>query len=91
MDQGAMMRYLNEMMWFPSAFLGENISFEAIDSNSAKVILKDLGKSVTAVMYFDSDGKLTNFIAPCYEIWEIINLNWKNGTHQFGNLGILKE
>ncbi len=22
MDQGAMMRYLNEMMWFPSAFLG---------------------------------------------------------------------
>ena len=31
MDQGAMMRYLNEMMWFPSAFLGKNISFESID------------------------------------------------------------
>jgi len=25
MDQGSMMRYLNEMMWFPTAFLRENI------------------------------------------------------------------
>lgn len=66
MDQGAMMRYLNEMMWFPSAFLGKNVSFESIDANSARVTLKDMGKSVTATMYFDEEGKLTNFIAPRY-------------------------
>jgi hypothetical protein len=66
MDQGAMMRYLNEMMWFPSAFFGKNISFEPIDANSAKVTLKDMGKSVTATIYFDEEGKLTNFIAPRY-------------------------
>jgi hypothetical protein len=66
MDQGAMMRYLNEMMWFPSAFLGKNISFEPIDANSAKVTLTDMSKSVTATMYFDAEGKLTNFIAPRY-------------------------
>jgi hypothetical protein len=63
MDQGAMMRYLNEMMWFPSAFLKENISFEPIDSNSARVTLKDMEKSVKATMYFDDEGKLTNFTA----------------------------
>jgi len=34
-DQGAMMRYLNEMTWFPAAFLGENISWRAIDDTSA--------------------------------------------------------
>lgn len=66
MDQGAMMRYLNEMMWFPSAFLGKNISFESIDASSARVTLKDTDKSVTATMYFDDEGKLTNFIAPRY-------------------------
>jgi len=31
MDQGAMMRYLSEMIWFPAAFLGDNISFEPVD------------------------------------------------------------
>lgn len=66
MDQGAMMRYLNEMMWLPLAFLGNNVSFDSIDANSAKVTLKDMGKSVTATMYFDNEGKLTNFIAPHY-------------------------
>ncbi len=66
MDQGAMMRYLNEMMWFPSAFLGKNVSFEYIDANSARVTLKDIDKSVTAIMYFDDEGKLTNFMAPRY-------------------------
>ncbi len=66
LDQGAMMRYLNEMMWFPSAFLGKNVSFESIDANSARITLKDIGKSVTATMYFDEEGKLTNFMAPRY-------------------------
>jgi hypothetical protein len=66
MGQGAMMRYLNEMMWFPSAFLGKNIFFESIDTSSAKVTLNDMGKSVTAIMYFDEEGKLINFIAPRY-------------------------
>lgn len=66
MDQGAMTRYLNEMMWFPSAYLGKNISFEPIDASSAKVTLKDMGKNVTATMYFDDEGKLTNFMAPRY-------------------------
>ena len=35
-------------------------------TNSARVTLKDMGKSVTATMYFDDEGKLTNFIAPRY-------------------------
>lgn len=66
MDQGAMMRHLNEMMWFPSAFLGKNVSFEPIDAGSARVTLRNMGKSVTATMYFDDEGKLTNFMAPRY-------------------------
>jgi len=67
-DQGAMMRYLNEMTWFPAAFLSENISWKAIDDNSAEVTLTDKGKSVSATMVFDAEGKPLNFVAKRYRM-----------------------
>jgi len=67
-DQGSMMRYLNEMTWFPAAFLGENISWKAADDNSAEVTLADRGKSVSAIMYFDPEGKPLNFVAKRYRM-----------------------
>lgn len=63
LDQGAMLRYLGEMVWFPSAFLGENITWVAVDDYTAQVTLTDHGKSVSAFMYFDETGKVTNFTA----------------------------
>ena len=36
-DQGSMMRYLNEVMWFPTAYLGENMRWEEVDDKSAKI------------------------------------------------------
>lgn len=67
-DQGSMMRYLNEMAWFPAAFLGENISWRAIDQSCAEVTLTDIGKSVSATMHFDPEGKPLNFIAKRYRM-----------------------
>jgi len=61
LDQATMIRYLNEIMWFPTAFLGENISWEDIDEYSAQVTFNDHGKSVSARMFFDEIGRLTNF------------------------------
>lgn len=93
MDQGAMMRYLNEIMWFPSAFLGKNISFESIDANSARVTLKDMGKSVTATIYFDDEGKLTNFIAPRYRDMDNDKFkleNWSTPIREYGEFEGLK-
>lgn len=37
MDQGSMMRYLSEMIFSPAAFLGNSISFQAVDHGSAEV------------------------------------------------------
>jgi uncharacterized protein DUF6544 len=68
MDQGSMMRYLSELMWFPSAFLEDNISFRAIDATSARVTMTDHGKTATATLFFDSAGRLTNFMARRYAI-----------------------
>ena len=67
-DQGAMMRYLNEMMWFPAAFLGKDVSWRAIDQTSAEVTLTRDGQSVSAVMHFDGDGKPLNFVAGRYRM-----------------------
>ena len=61
------MRYLNEMiMWFPAALLGKNVSFEPINTESAKVSMSKHGKSVSGILYIDDRGQITNFTAPRY-------------------------
>jgi hypothetical protein len=66
MDQGTMLRYLNEMTWFPTAFLGHNITWQAVDDNCAQVTFTDCGKSVSAQMFFDDVGRLTDFTTMRY-------------------------
>jgi hypothetical protein len=38
-DQGTLLRYLGEMIWFPAAFLWKNISWQSVDENTAQVTL----------------------------------------------------
>lgn len=66
LNQGALLRYLSEMIWFPTAFLGENISWKAVDDHSAEVTLEDSGRTVSGRLYFDDDGRATNFSAMRY-------------------------
>jgi hypothetical protein len=66
LDQGAMLRYLNETMWFPIALLGNNMKWQGVDDRSADVTFADRGKSVTARFIFDEAGRLTNFITQRY-------------------------
>jgi hypothetical protein len=66
LDQGTMVRYLSEMIWFPPAFLGDNIAWAGVDDHTAQVTFTDHGKSVSAHMHFDEIGKLTNFTAERY-------------------------
>jgi hypothetical protein len=66
LDQGAMLRYLSEMIWFPTALLGENITWRAVDGHSTDVQLADAGKSVSGRLFFDDAGRPTNFTAKRY-------------------------
>ncbi len=75
-DQGEMVRYLSEMMWFPSAFLEDNVSFEAVDARSARVTLTDRGRTATGTLFLDADGRLIEFVAQRYassnlETWSV--------------------
>jgi hypothetical protein len=66
MDQAAMMRYLSEMIWFPAAFLAGNISFEPVDDFSARVTLTDHGRTAAGTLFFDLEGRVSDFVAERY-------------------------
>ena len=73
----SLMRYLNEMTWFPAAFLGENVTIEPVDEACFRVTIADRGMTATALMFVDEEGQLTNFRAQRFhtgtrtmETWE---------------------
>ncbi|MFO7270675.1 DUF6544 family protein [Sphaerobacter thermophilus] len=66
MDQGALMRYLSELIWLPTGFLGEQIAFESLDAQSVRVTLTDHGQRVSGTMHFDDEGRFTRFVAQRY-------------------------
>jgi hypothetical protein len=68
LDQATLLRYLSEIVWFPSAAVSDYISWEPVDDNSARATLTYGGTSVSAVFYFDETGALTNMIAQRYRM-----------------------
>jgi hypothetical protein len=92
LDQGSMMRYLNEVMWFPTAYLGDNMRWEAVDDKSAKVKFSDGGREIEASLYFDKEGRLENFIAKRYrEIEGEYSLDtWSTPITAYGEFARLK-
>lgn len=81
--EAGLMRYLNEMLWFPAAFLGDNVTWRAIDDRSAEVTLADRGMTATATMFFDDADRIVNFRAERFntatrtmETWETPIVAW---------------
>lgn len=62
-DEGAMQRYLGEMVWFPSLALSSYIRWEVIDSTSAKATMEYKGTTGSGIFYFNSDGDFVKFSA----------------------------
>lgn len=65
-DQGTLVRFLNEIMWFPSAYLNNYIQWESIDSTRAKAIMSYQGITASAILYFNEKGEMINFVAERY-------------------------
>jgi hypothetical protein len=66
LDQGTMLRYLNETAWFPIALLNNYITWQAEDDHSVQVTFTDGGRSVSARLLLDDEGRLVNFITQRY-------------------------
>ena len=85
-DQGEILRFLGECVWFPSAFLNDYIKWEAIDSNSAKATINCKGISASAIFYFNKKGEIVKIKAKRYreengkfmlDDWEIPIIEYK--------------
>ncbi|MEX2088641.1 MAG: DUF6544 family protein, partial [Bacteroidota bacterium] len=63
LNQGAFVRFLSEIVWFPTAWLSDYLTWEAIDSSSARVTMRDGGNSASAVVFVNDEGDITNFTA----------------------------
>jgi len=65
-DQGSLLRYLGEIVWFPTAYLSEYIQWEPIDNSSARIIMNYQGMKLPATAYFNEAGEMTSFVARRY-------------------------
>jgi hypothetical protein len=65
-DQAELVRFLSEMIWFPSAFLSGYVHWEPINSGSAKATIRVDGLSASALLHFNDIGQITNFTAERY-------------------------
>jgi hypothetical protein len=59
--QGSLMRYLAEIIWFPSAALSKYIKWEYVSETSARAIIENRGTSVSGLFHFSPDGDIKGF------------------------------
>jgi len=65
-DQGALLRYLGEIVWVPSAALSDYITWEEIDSTTARATMSYGGMTASGIFKFDENGDFVSFEADRY-------------------------
>jgi len=65
-NKGAMLRFLAETIWFPTAALEDYMQWKEIDSLTAEATLRTSGESVSGVFRFDKNGDFQSFEADRY-------------------------
>lgn len=83
-DQGSMVRFMAEMIWYPSAALNDYIKWEDIDSHSARATMTWQGVKASMVFNFNDQGELVSNVAPRYQ-----EVNGNYVLHDWG--GIARE
>ncbi len=58
LNQGALLRYLGEMQWFPAAALSDFIAWEPVDGDSARATMSHGGISAAMTFRFAATGQL---------------------------------
>lgn len=79
-DQGTMLRYMGELIWFPEAAAMPYFEWEEIDSTSASLKMTYNGAVSKGIFTFDNDGLVKSFSAERFgdfngvfkkEMWEV--------------------
>ena len=65
-DQGSMLRFLTEMIWFPSAAISPYISWDPIDATRARATMRYGDLTASAVFTFNARGRVLGMHAERY-------------------------
>lgn len=66
-DEGELLRYLAEAVWFPTSLLpGGPAVWSPIDNDSATLTLSDHGLTVSCIMHFNEQGEMVRYQAQRY-------------------------
>lgn len=65
-DQGTLLRFLGEIVWFPSAALSPYIAWQAVDETTARASMNFGGVSASALFAFDEQGRFSSLRAMRY-------------------------
>jgi len=85
-DEGTIIRFLSEILWFPSAALNKYIEWEQIDDTTAKATMSYSGISESVWVYFTEEGDVKMVEAYRYgefdgkfskEKWSVVNTSYK--------------
>lgn len=85
-NQGTLLRYLAEMIWFPTAVLNEYITWDEVDDDHAKATMSYKDVTVSGVFTFNDQGEVIKFEAERYgefdkkfrlELWSISLSDYK--------------
>ena len=84
LNQGAALRYLNEIMFFPTAALSPQIAWTPINANSARATFTHKEISVEAEFVFDGEGRLVTMTAMRYNDEKEEILPWSTPIEAYG-------
>lgn len=87
LDQASLMRFLNEMIWFPTEMLREYISWEAVDEASAIIKIEQRGRKAQALLKFDPEGRLIDFVAERHSLEgkQLVLRTWRTPITKYGS------
>jgi hypothetical protein len=91
LTQGALLRFLGEVQWFPAAALADYIVWEAIDTDAVRATMTFGGISASMVFRFDADGRLVESAALRYNDSRGRNESWVNrndSDREFGGIRV---
>lgn len=87
LDQGAMLRYLGEIIWFPAGAISPYIMWSAIDANHARATMSYHGTTAAGVFTIDAAGRPLDVSADRYSDAKGRLVPWSGRSQQFGELG----
>lgn len=62
MDKSALVTFLNDMIFFPSAMLIPKVKWSAINDTCARATISDHGITVSGIFFFNNQDEIVNFV-----------------------------